>query len=312
MHRLLRPILLLHPDDAFRERVRRALTEEQALWIFTEWGALRRALRDAPPGTVAVVDPYAGAREGLSLSLRDLMRDFPSATILAASRFDTAQYADLRTLGSWGVAELICIGKEDSRAAVARRIRVMQGRAVERVLKHAIPRAIPSRVRTLVSAAADTAAAGGHAPELAASLGLTERTLLRWCARAHLPPPRRLLAWLRVLLACDFLDDPGHTLSSVSRACGYAADMPLRRAIRNLTGLEPPELRKQGALETAAQAFVTELQTLRGRIEDPLSDEVLARRAARRAALRRSGVAHADAADVEMPYHDREPVGAEA
>lgn len=266
MHRLLRPVLLLHPDDSFRERVRKALTDAQALWTFTDWTALRRALRDAPPGTIAVVDPYAGAREGLSLALRDLLRDFPSATVLAASRFETAtHYADLRMLGSWGVPELICIGKDDSRVALTRKLRTMQSRAVERVLKHSLPRPLPMRVRTLVSAAAETAAAGGQAPELAATLALTERTLLRWCARAQLPPPRRLLAWLRVLLACDFLDDPGHTLSSVSRACGYAADMPLRRAIRNLTGLEPQELRTKGALATASNAFAQEIQELRTR-----------------------------------------------
>lgn len=265
MHRLLRPLLLLHPDEAFRERLRRALPETQALWILSEWSEIRGAVREAPPGTVAVVDPYHGAREGLSLGLRDLLREFPSATVVAACRFDGSQYADLRMLGEWGIAELICIGKEDARPALARRIRVMQGRSVERVLREALPRGTNTRVRTLVAAAAEVAAVGGHAPELAGSLQLTERTLLRWCARAQLPPPRRLLAWQRVLLACDFLDDPGHSLSSVSRACGYAADMPLRRAIRNLTGVEPAELRGCGALTTAARAFTRELQELRSR-----------------------------------------------
>lgn len=265
MHPLVRPVLLLHPDEAFRERLRRAVPETQALWVLAEWGELRGALREAPPGTVAVVDPYHDAREGLSLGLRDLLRDFPSATVLAACRFDGSQYADVRTLGEWGIAELICIGKEDARAALARRVRAMQGRSVERVLREALPRGTTARVRTLVAAAAEMATVGGHAPELAGSLELTERTLLRRCARAQLPPPRRLLAWLRVLLACDFLDDPGHSLSSVSRACGYAADMPLRRAIRNLTGSEPAELRGCGALATAAGAFTRELKELRSK-----------------------------------------------
>lgn len=265
MHRLRRPLLLLHPDESFRERLRRAVPETQALWLLSDWGEVRGAVREAPPGTVSVVDPYHGGREGLSLGLRDLLREFPSATVLAACRFDGSQYADVRTLGEWGIAELICIGKEDSRAALGRRVRVMQGRSVERVLRAALPRGTNARVRTLVAAAAEVASVGGHAPELADSLELTERTLLRWCARAQLPPPRRLLAWLRVLLACDFLDDPGHSLSSVSRACGYAADMPLRRAIRNLTGEEPAELRGRGALDTAAEAFTRELQELRRR-----------------------------------------------
>ncbi|HET6229892.1 MAG TPA: helix-turn-helix domain-containing protein [Longimicrobiaceae bacterium] len=261
MQRLAPSLVLLHADAPFRERVHRAAPLSTVLDA-RDWEELRGALRYAPPGTVAVVDPYTGG-EGLSGELRDLLRDFRSATVIAAYRFGAAHYGDLRTLGQWGVAELICIGREDTRAALARRLRAMQARAVQRVLQHSLAHPMGARGRAVLTAAAETVATGGQAPELAAALELTERTLLRWCARTDLPPPRRLLAWLRVLLACDLLDDPGHTLSSASRACGYAADMPLRRAIRNLVGLEPRELRERGALATAAARFAAELGALR-------------------------------------------------
>jgi AraC-like DNA-binding protein len=264
MQRLDRPLLLLHSNELFQERIRRAVAGRRAVIPLGHWDGLRQSLRAAPPGTVAVVDPYAGSEDELSPELRDLLRDFRSATVVAAYAFDAAHYGDLRTLGQWGVAELICVGKEDSRPALLRRLRALQSRPVDRVLARVPVRGLSGRARTLLGAAGETVAAGGQTPELAAALELTERTLLRWCARADLPPPRRLLAWLRVLLACDLLDDPGHSLSSASRACGYAADMPLRRAIRNLVGLEPRELREAGALASATRVFTEELTGLRG------------------------------------------------
>lgn len=263
MQRLTRPLLVLHDDAAFVDRLARAAATTQEVRVLRGWSDLRRALRTAPPGSITIVDPYWGSFDGLSLELRDVLRDFRSSTVLAAQRFEPTHYGDLRTLGQWGVAELICVGREDTRAALGRRMRQMEARPVDRILRQVVRPGTRGRTRTLLTAAAATVAAGGQAPELAASLDLTERTLLRWCARADLPPPRRLLAWLRVLLACDLLDDPGHTLASASRACGYAADMPLRRAIRNLVGAEPRDLREVGALATAAERFAGELAVLR-------------------------------------------------
>ena len=57
------------------------------------------------------------------------------------------------------------------------------------------------------------------------------RTVLRWAERAGLPAPRRMLAWMRILLAAVLLDDPGRTVLSVAHACGYSSDSSLRRAM---------------------------------------------------------------------------------
>jgi AraC-like DNA-binding protein len=112
-------------------------------------------------------------------------------------------------------------------------------------------------------AAAEVVAEGGHGRDLAASLKLSERTLLRWAEQADLPPPRRILAWMRVLLACELLDDPGQTVLSVAYTCGYASDSSLRRAVQEFTGVLLTELRKQGAFATASEKFLAELEDTR-------------------------------------------------
>ena len=109
-------------------------------------------------------------------------------------------------------------------------------------------------------------AAGELAQDLARRLKISRRTLLRWSERAGLPPPRRLLAWMRVLLACELLDDPGRSVSSVARIAGYASDGGLRRVMQNFLRASPTELRQRGAVKTAVAAFVKEMNESRLRV----------------------------------------------
>jgi hypothetical protein len=71
------------------------------------------------------------------------------------------------------------------------------------------------------------------------------------------------MAWLRLLLAADVLDDPARTLESVARAAGYTAAASLKGATKNLVGLQPGELRARGAFDVVAGAFARELFELR-------------------------------------------------
>ncbi|HEX5725831.1 MAG TPA: helix-turn-helix domain-containing protein, partial [Longimicrobiaceae bacterium] len=219
------------------------------------------------PSALAVVDPL-GPGEGppsLSEELRDLLRLFPSATVLAAVPATGGVAGLLPTLFEWGVADVVDLLRETTPAAFARRLDAVRSRRVQRLLRRALPGTVPSRTRSLLSVAADVVAAGGLATELAAALGVDERTVPRWCQRADLPPPRRLLAWLRLLLAADLLDEPSRSVESVARACGYAGGGSLKSALLNFFGLTPQELRERGAFESAAHAFARELFELRER-----------------------------------------------
>ena len=224
-----------------------------------DWDALARALEAAPGTAVSVVDPTHPDEPGeLAPELKALLERFPAATVVAA----LVVHGDgegVRTLLRWGVADVIVIGRETMPLAVARRIRLVQARGVHRLLRRALPRGVPSRARLLLTTAAETVAAGGRAPELAAALGVNERTVPRWCERADLPPPRRLLAWLRLLLAAELLDDPARSVSAIARACGYSGEVSLKAAFRQFTGSPPSELRRQGAFDTAARIFAREL-----------------------------------------------------
>jgi AraC-like DNA-binding protein len=257
-----RPLLVMHSAPGLSQALREASGDPARVWPMADWDALERAMERVPPTAVTIVDPFAPGDPEPSPRLEALLTQMPSATVVAAFAVTAQTARHVEMLARWGVADVIDLGREDTPVALRRRLRMVQGRLAARLLERALPRSTPTRTRALLAVAADTAAVGGGSSDLAQALGVTERTVLRWCGRADLPQPRRLLAWLRILLAADMLDDPGRTLAAVARACGYSSDTALRNTLRTFLGASPTELRGQ-AFQTAASAFARELFDLR-------------------------------------------------
>jgi AraC-like DNA-binding protein len=253
-----RPLLILHADTGFQQRVREAAGSDFRDRVIDDWESLHQAVASAPPAAVVVVDPFQ-ADGTLSSALRDLLADFPSTSLIAAFEVTPERAPEVRTLGSWNVVDVISLGHDDTPAAIGRRLRAAQGRQLQRRVGNALPSETPGRARALLEAAAATVSAGGQGIDLAESLNLSRRTLLRWSERAELPPPRRTLAWMRILLAASLLDDAGRTVLGVARACGYSSDSGLRRVLQRFLGTSASELRNGHAFETAAAAFLAEL-----------------------------------------------------
>jgi AraC-like DNA-binding protein len=262
-----RPLLVLHPDPGLLRQLRTLPVREFAVHPVQDWSALGRALREAAPATLAVVDPAHGAERGEfpSEPLRALLADFPSLAVFAVARAGSVTRRDLLTLGSWGVAQVVVVAHDDTPDALLLRLRASQGRSLRRRVAGVLPPETSGRARAIVDAAAAVAAEGGQGRDLARRLRLSRRTLLRWCDRAGVPPPRRLLAWLRVLLAVEMLGDPGRTVLGVAHACGYASDSGLRRVTRRFAGASPAALRGGAAVESCRERFVALLRRCRER-----------------------------------------------
>lgn len=267
-----RQLIVLHSNGAFRDRVRRVSGKTFECSFYSDWESLRAAISDAPPAALLVVDPYvAGNGDVMQLSpqLRALLWEFPSATVLAAMELRPGRSHDVRTLGEWGVTDIIAIGEEDTHEAISRRLRGAQGRPLQNLLQRCLPTSMSGRARTLLMAAAEVVSMGGRGRDLARSLHLSERTVLRWSERSGLPPPRRLMAWMRILLAASLLDDPGRTVLSVAYACGYSSDSSLRRAMQDFLGTVPTVLRREGAFTRASRLFLEELGKAKSEGKEP-------------------------------------------
>jgi AraC-like DNA-binding protein len=266
MQRVPRPLIVLHEDPTFRERLRTAANEQRLeMKVVDDWEHLFDLVRTAPASSLFVVDPYlhGGSGDGPSIELSALLNRFPSLTVIAAMNVGPGHLSDVLRLGQWGVVQIIDVEEDMTPVALAHRLTGARGRPLRGLVERALPSYTSAAARAILSAASTIVAEGGQGRDLAKALHITPRTLSRWCRRAGLPPPKRLLAWMRILLAAEFLDDPGRPVTAVATACGYAADSSLRLALRRFTGLNPTELREKGAFEVASQEFVAALAEAR-------------------------------------------------
>jgi AraC-like DNA-binding protein len=265
MHAITRPLLLLHPDKVFRQRVHEVSGERFDVQSVATWAELRDAIRESAPAALAVVDPYTEADDDgkPSPALRSFLLDYSSTTVIAALKVHPQEFRNLHTIGAWGVADIIGLEHDATAEAIEQLLASLSGTPLRALLERFLPSNMPGRARSIVLMGADVVSVGGHADDLARALGVTRRTLLRWCDSAGLPPPRRLMTWMRLLLAAEMLDERGRTVASIGVACGYVSDVALRTALRMQLGKTPKELRREGAFATASHAFLDELRRAR-------------------------------------------------
>lgn len=257
-----RRVLVLHEDRVFREQLLGVKRRGDLDVIFVAgWEDLADALRAAPASTVVVVDPYAegGSGASLSIELAALINRYSSVPVTAAIHVATGRLDDVRKLGEWGVVEIIDLEEEASATAIRQRLLYSRARPLQRLVEARLPTYTSGAARSILKTAVAVALDGGVGTELARAFHITPRTLHRWCRRASLPPPRRVMAWMRVLLATELLDDTGRTVSDAALACGYASDGSLRQALKGFLGESPTRLREVGAFTVAAKAFTREL-----------------------------------------------------
>jgi len=256
-----RPLLVLHAHARFRDRVRSAVRGDYEFKAVADWHTLNQALRDSPPSAVVIVDPYFDSgRDQVSPGLRSLMADFPSVPVLAALEVGPDDADALVRIGGHGVCDIVSIGHDDTAAALRHRLGKAECRPLKLLIADILPMDLGGRARAIVDAATRVVSGGGDGSDLAKRLGVSRRTLLRWSEVAGLPPPRRLLAWMRILLAAELLDDPGRSVLGVAQACGYSSDSGLRRVTMKFVGLTPTELRARGAFAGATKRFLQELE----------------------------------------------------
>ncbi|HEX2211270.1 MAG TPA: helix-turn-helix domain-containing protein [Longimicrobium sp.] len=223
-----------------------------------DWEGLATILPSIHPTSVVVVDPYRGSDRPADAFWTTLER-FPSAAVVPAFevRPDRADHARGMVLA--GVSEILNLSREHTPALAAARVRSAFARPFKRRIDGALSRHVAVEARTILTAAAEVAVRGGCANELADMFGVRGKTLASWCTAHGLPLPRRLLAWLRILLAAHLLEDAGRTRAAVAAACGYRTDRSLRRIIQRFVGPRS----SSPLFESATRAFNDELRACR-------------------------------------------------
>ena len=257
----VRPVLVMEPE--LLPRFRR-VEAPYACVGDVPWADVAETLRRAPATTTVVVDPYAGAWHGERFPrVRDLLRRFPSVPVVAVVDLSPNTAPDVEMLMQWGVSDLAPRRHEGTPHAITRRLEQAHARPFKRALEATLSRYVNADAREVLMAAAEVASEGGLATELCTRLRITGSTLAARHTRADLPPARQVQSWIRLLLACLLLDDPGRTVYGAAYASGYQTDRSLRRAITAMLGVDSTTLRRTGAFRTAAPAFNAVLRDAR-------------------------------------------------
>lgn len=229
------------------------------------WDALIEAARGEAPSTAVLIDDFLASGNEPDPTLRELLQAIPLLPVLVPVNLSSSSPERVRLLLEWGASELVDLGIEAHPEALVARLRAAHARPFKRRLD-GLSRFVSGNAMTIIRAAAEVTADGGLSTNLAAVFGVRERTLAGWCEREALPPPRRLLAWTRVLLAVGLLEEPTRTWRNVGRATGYVDEGGLRRAIKSLMGYQNPVADpRQPTFVKAIAAFENELREYRER-----------------------------------------------
>jgi AraC-like DNA-binding protein len=272
----LQPVVLLQsPDLAFVTRLRGCFRVQEV----GSWEGLNRILPSVHPTSVVVVDPYDRAAAP-SNAFWEILERLPSVAVIPAFELQPDRFDHMRAMVTAGVSEFLNLDREDAASLAGARIRSAFARPFKRRIEAALSRHAGVEARTILIAAAEVCVRGNGPKELADEFSIRRKTLSAWCAAHGLPQPRRLFAWIRILLAAHLLEDAGRTRVSVAAACGYRTDRSLRRVIHRFVGPQPP---RQPLFDAAVAAFNVELRQCRedlrsaaavnlNRIANPMQD----------------------------------------
>ena len=226
------------------------------------WGDLLDAAKTAAPSTTVVVQPFATPGEPhADPRLPELLQAARLIPVVAVVPFQAAYTAAVRTMLDQGLTDLADAALELTPDGIRPRLHAVHAQPLKQLVEPALSRFVSANARTIIRAAAEVTVDGGTAVDLANVFRSTERTVSGWCAREALPQPRRLLAWLRLILALALLEAPHRSVARAAMGAGYSFDYAFRRAIREMLGGTAPP--RERTVTEALNAFSAELRALR-------------------------------------------------
>lgn len=178
-----------------------------------------------------------------------VVREFPQIpTVALISQLDRGTARTVLTLGQCGIRTLVDIREpggwhELRNLLLSEHSLELRHQAVALIsedLVHA-----PAGSRRFFEVLFAVAPRTGTIRELAAGLQVLPSTLMSRFFRAQLPPPKRFLAYARLMFAARMFENPGLSLASVATRLDYSSAQSFGRHIRSILGLPALEFRER-------------------------------------------------------------------
>jgi AraC-like DNA-binding protein len=261
----VRIIALIH-DRRLRENLRKALTFCASLLCCDSERDLHRSLHEWPDA-IAVID--LGERGNNSAALVGaIRRRFRALPVVGVVRWPVDARHILPATRA-GLTDVFVLGHESMSDVLQRTAGESERVTASAIVLNALAPRLTDNAYSLVAHGLRVSMRRATAEEFAFATGLSTKTLQRRVARNGLGSPSELLAWCRILLAAQLLDDRTATTASVARELRFPSAAAFRRTLRGLTGLRPTELRTLGGLQYLAERF---LATYAGQARDDAAE----------------------------------------
>jgi AraC-like DNA-binding protein len=191
-----------------------------------------------------------------------VVREFPTVPTLALLGIEAPSADVLLRIGNAGVTRLVDVRQAAGWSQLRRILAAEATRAADRT---ALARLrdelgpVPADVWLFFEALFLTSDRVGTVRELALRLEVLPSTLMSRFFRAHLPAPKRYLAYARLIRAARLLEDPGHSIADAANALDYSSPQSFSRHVRTLLQMTATDFRREMTTSKMLERFVAEL-----------------------------------------------------
>jgi len=247
-------VAVLVRELAARARIQDALRGHAAVRICDQQDELLALLAEALVGVVVVdVRDRAGTlTRGMVRTIRD---GFPSVPVVAYCELTADSSREILALARAGVSDLILRGVDDVGIALRSALTTAQEHCVAKQVLDAIAPLVPPGIVPFLRYALEHARQAVSVTDAASALGVHRKTLVDRLASARLPTPSAMIAWCRLTLAAQMLEDPARSVEQVALLLDFSSSAALRNMLKRYTGLSPREVRENGGLRCVLHAF---------------------------------------------------------
>jgi AraC-like DNA-binding protein len=190
---------------------------------------------------------------------------FPNAPVVLYTSFEARRFDRLITLIQDGFADIVFSGFDDSPERLHRLLADLSCRGPLDEFARAIApmvRLLPRRLVSAVDAMFADPRPFRCTLDLASAAGLNKRVVFRHLAAAGFESPRRLVASVRVLRACQLMRDESRSIREIARRLGYRSADQLAEHFAQLVGCTPSTARAMSdavIVDRVTRAVVAEL-----------------------------------------------------
>lgn len=253
-----RRVACFPPENGSLPRLRSALGALTEVVPVADVGTLLDHIRaDTISATLVFVD--ATTIDVAEATLRRVRTNFPVHPLIAYYNGRGLTPRHLINVAQSGITELVQYDIDDSRLTFGRILNAASRVTYAQTISDLLRGDVPEGLQSIFLFSLEHAGRRMEVTELAASIGLSKRTLSWRMAQHGAPSPRLFLTWCRLLVAALLLDDSGRTLDSVADQLNFSGGHSLGGVFFRYMGKGVAALRQHGVLAEVVQAFRDEM-----------------------------------------------------